>query len=214
MSTEGLSLKKYGFLAVIVTAGLSIAPLLFNQTALTQALRCCGGWGVLLFLIAHLMATAIAIPGTVLVIAGGAVFGVVWGTVWSVLGATLGAIAAFGLARSFWRDRFVKRFSQHRLLQKLNCMVRRNSLSCVLTVRFAPISPFNLVNYLFGLTPIGLKPYAIGTFVGIIPGTAIYSWVGSSGARALQGESWMPLVIAMSLLGLLSAVPLLCRGRI
>jgi uncharacterized membrane protein YdjX (TVP38/TMEM64 family) len=81
-------------------------------------------------------------------------------------------------------------------------------LHCVLTLRFTPISPFNLVNFLFGLTPIELKPYVTGTFFGIIPGTLAYTWLGASGARALRGDGVIQLVLALSLLAILSAMPI------
>ncbi|MEM6592695.1 MAG: TVP38/TMEM64 family protein, partial [Cyanobacteria bacterium P01_C01_bin.73] len=71
-----------------------------------MALQGLGRWASVVFIAAHIVATACGIPGTVLVIAGGAVFGVAWGTLWSVIGATLGAIAAFSVARYLLRDWF------------------------------------------------------------------------------------------------------------
>lgn len=166
---------------------------------------------IVLFLLAHVAATAVGLPGTILVIAGGAAFGLVWGTLWSTIGATLGAIAAFYLARCLMRKWVERRFGHHPALQRLNRMVQCHHLSCVLAVRFAPISPFNLVNFWFGLTPIPLKPYAIGTFIGIIPGTAAYTWLGASGMKVVHGEGWTELAGALMALALLSALPIWLR---
>ncbi len=84
-------------------------------------------------------------------------------------------------------------------------------VSFVLAVRFAPISPFNVVNFLFGLTGIDWLPYTYATFIGIIPGTLAYTWLGSSSIQALAGGDRTPLVVAVSLLTLLSVIPLWIR---
>jgi uncharacterized membrane protein YdjX (TVP38/TMEM64 family) len=187
--------------------------LLVNHEALVMELHQAGDWSISLFVLAHIAATVIGLPGTVLVLAGGAVFGLVWGTVWSVIGATLGAIAAFYVARCLMRNWIERRFGHHRLLKKLNGMVSQNTLGCVLTIRFTPISPFNVVNFLFGLTPIDLKSYAIGTLIGIIPGTLAYTWLGVSGAKALRGEGITQLFLALGILAILSGLPLALRRK-
>ncbi len=185
----------------------------FNQGGVICWLRQLGPWSVLGFVGAHILATVLGIPGTVLVLAGGIFFGVPYGTLWSVVGATLGAIAAFVLARTLLRDRIMDRWGHSSRLKRLNRRLERSPLSVVLAIRFAPISPFNLVNFLFGLTPISTTTYAIGTFFGIIPGTALYTWVGSAGADILSGENPVPFAIAVISLGVLSLLPLLCKCR-
>ena len=172
-----------------------------------------GPWSVVGFVGAHVVATAVGVPGTVLVLAGGIFFGTVYGTLWSVIGATLGAIAAFGCARTLLRDRIMRRWGHSSRLQTLNRQLKRSPLAVVLAVRFAPISPFNVVNFLFGLTPISMRTYTLGTFVGIIPGTAIYTWAGSAGADLLSGGDPIPFVIALIALGALSILPLVCRRK-
>ncbi|NEP18151.1 MAG: TVP38/TMEM64 family protein [Leptolyngbya sp. SIO4C1] len=185
--------------------------LLGNPTALQQYLDSIGSLKAIVFIGAHIIATAVGVPGTVLVIAGGAVFGLLWGTVWSVIGATLGAIAAFELSRHLLHSWFKRRFSRSTRFYQLNQLMRRQGLACVMAIRFAPISPFNLVNFLFGLTPVPLSHYAIGTLVGIIPGTLIYTWLGVAGVEALSGGSWLSLLLCLSLLALLSVLPILAR---
>ncbi|MGB8700499.1 MAG: TVP38/TMEM64 family protein, partial [Thermosynechococcaceae cyanobacterium] len=159
----------------------------------------------------HILATILGIPGVVLTIAGGIGFGLVWGTVWSTLGATLGAMGAFGLARSLLHDPIQTRFGHHPLLAKLNRAVAHHPLNFVLMIRFAPISPFNVVNFLFGLTRIPWQSYSLGTLVGIIPGVIAYTWLGVAGHTALYDHNPVPLLLAGSLLALLSALPLLFR---
>ncbi|MEM9907583.1 MAG: TVP38/TMEM64 family protein [Cyanobacteria bacterium P01_D01_bin.44] len=163
------------------------------------------------FIGAHVVANAFGVPATLLVIVGGAVFGVFWGTIWSVIGATLGAIAAFWLARYLLHDWFKRRFDRSRRLREFNQMMHHQGLSCVMAIRFAPISPFNLVNFLLGLTSVPLRHYALGTLVGIIPGTLIYTWLGVTGRDALHGESLLPLILCLSFLALLSVMPIVAK---
>ena len=170
-----------------------------------------GGLGIGIFISAHVLATCVGVPGTVLVIVGGGVFGLVWGTVWSLLGATLGAIAAFILARTLLHDWAAQRFGHRPLFQKINRMTRHDALPCVLMIRFAPISPFNLVNFLFGLTKVPLSAYSLGTFVGIAPGTMAYTWLGVTGLEALRGDGTRALLLCLTVLALLSALPLLLK---
>jgi uncharacterized membrane protein YdjX (TVP38/TMEM64 family) len=185
--------------------------LLFDQPALARYLDMAGGSAIGLFLLAHVIATAIGLPGTILVVTGGAVFGLVWGTIWSTIGATLGAIAAFSIARFLLRDWIEERFGHHSAMQSLKQMLSCYHFNCVLAVRFAPISPFNLVNFLFGVTPVDFKPYAVGTLLGIIPGTAAYTWLGVSGLKAFQGQGWAELLAALCVLMLLSLLPILLK---
>lgn len=168
---------------------------------------------VSLFLAAHIVANALGIPGTVFVIVGGAVYGLWWGTLWSVIGATLGAIAAFWLARYLLYDWFAAKFKHNVYVQKISKTLCDKGLSCVLTIRFSPISPFNVVNFALGLTPISTRAYSLGTLIGIIPGTLIYTWLGVTGAEALSGGKLLPLFCCLLVLAIISAVPLIISRR-
>ncbi len=146
-------------------------------------------------------------------IAAGTVFGLVWGTVLSVIGATLGAIAAFSMARYGLRNWIEHRYGKHKALKQFNQAVRKRPWQFVLAIRFAPISPFNIVNFLFGLTPIHWMPYSVGTFFGIVPGTLVYTWLGVTGSQALTGGNRLPFTIALGLLSLLSLLPVVLRRQ-
>lgn len=191
----------------------SLLPLLWDYDRLTLALESLGPWATIIFVGLHIFATALGVPGVILTMAGGICFGLLWGSFCSLIGATLGAIAAFSLSRYWMHGWFNRKCSQHPLLQSLNRMVRDRPFWFMLTVRFAPISPFNLLNFLLGLTHIPIQPYALGTFLGIIPGVIIYTWFGEAGYMALHGKSWLPLLLAGSALTALSAIPLLLRDR-
>jgi uncharacterized membrane protein YdjX (TVP38/TMEM64 family) len=184
---------------------------IFDQMFLEEQLQRWGHWAACLFVAIYTIATVFGIPGTVLTIAAGAVFGLIWGTILSVIGATLGAIGAFWVARYLLHDWAQHRFGHHKMLVKCKQAIADKPLAFILAVRFAPISPFNVVNFLFGLTPISGIDYAIGTFVGIIPGTMGYTWLGVTGKEALQGGDRLPFLLALGFLTLLSVLPVLAR---
>ncbi len=197
--------------------GPSLAAL-FDRQALIQFFSASrvnstgpSGLSIGFFVLAHIAANAIGIPGTLLVIVGGAVYGLWWGTLWSLIGATLGAIVAFWLARYLLHGWFKQRFHRHPLFKKLNHTLCYNALGCVLTVRFSPVSPFNVVNFAFGLTSVPLSAYAVGTLLGIVPGTLAYTWLGVTGAEAFSSGRLLPLFCGLLGLMLLSALPIVIR---
>ncbi|MDB9527015.1 TVP38/TMEM64 family protein [Oscillatoria sp. CS-180] len=200
-------------LGVVLAISIQHLELLLNPQALFEALCSLGIWTVPVFLIAHILATMVGVPGTLLVIVGGAKFGLWWGSLWSLIGATGGAIAAFWVARYLLQNWFRDRFSKHRVYRNIDKVMDTHSFNCVLAVRFAPLSPFNLVNFLFGLTSVSVSAYALGTLVGIAPGTVAYTWIGLAGLEAIRGEGLWPLTLALGFLGLLSIVPIYLRNR-
>lgn len=199
--------------ACFISCTLGPCRLIFNQEFWVDRLQHWGPWSACIFICIYTLLTVIGIPGTVLTVAGGIAFGLAWGTFWSVLGATLGAVGAFLLARYLLHDWAERRFRRHQSLNRFTQAVQQMPLQFVLAVRFAPISPFNIVNFLFGLTPIDLKTYAVGTFVGIIPGTLAYTWLGVAGKDALMGGDRVPLFLALGFLTLLSVLPILAKKK-
>lgn len=187
--------------------------LVLDQALLAMHLEELGGWAVCLFILLFIVTTALGIPGTILAITGGAVFGVFWGTVWSVFGATFGAFAAFWLARYLFHDWAETRWGHHPTLGRFKAAIQHQPFLFVLAVRFAPISPFNVVNYLFGLTPLHWLTYTTGTFIGIIPGTFAYTWLGFTGHQLWQGGNRQPFFLALSLLTLLTVLPFFLRYK-
>ncbi|MEM9007117.1 MAG: TVP38/TMEM64 family protein [Cyanobacteria bacterium P01_F01_bin.86] len=209
--------KKYFWLLVLLGVVLALCgrniTLLFDPHALFQVLCSLGPWTVPAFLAAHILATMVGVPGTLLVIVGGAKFGLWWGSLWSLIGATVGAIAAFWVARYLLQDWFRDRFSKHRVFRQIDKLMDTHSFNCVLAVRFAPLSPFNLVNFLFGLTSVPVGAYSLGTLVGIGPGTVAYTWIGLAGLEAIQGKGLWPLTCALGFLALLSLFPIYLRRQ-
>ena len=197
----------------IAVCALTPARELFDQAFLIDRLHRLGNLAPPIFILLSTIAIALGFPGNVLAVTGGAMFGLVLGTLLSVFSATLGAIGAFWLARYSLHHWVEPTLGQHRLLKRLNAAIARQPLNFILAVRFTPISPFSLVNFLFGLTPVRLKTYAIGTFLGIIPLTLAYTWLGMAGKSAMSGGDRLPIFLALGFLALLSLLPLLVQKR-
>ena len=170
------------------------------------------GYVEILFIAIYTILTVVGVPGTVLTIVGGSLFGIWHGTVISIISATLGALCAFWAARYLFRDLAQRRFSRSKRLTKYQAAVLKQPFSFVLTTRLIPISPFNLVNYLFGLTTIDWWDYTKATFIGVIPGSLAYTWIGHSGEMAMRGDR-LNFFIALTFLAVLSVVPTLYKRQ-
>ncbi|HIK14066.1 MAG TPA: TVP38/TMEM64 family protein [Leptolyngbyaceae cyanobacterium M33_DOE_097] len=197
------------WIAAILVYGLSPLRFLLNRETLVAFLQTLGLWSPILFAGLYSVSMVIGFPTVIFTIAGGAVFGLFWGTVYSVVGATLGAMGAFWLSRYLLRRWAERRFGSNPTLQKFQQGIVDRTFLFVMAVRFIPVTPFNLENYLFGLTLANWRPYLLGTVVGIIPGTIAYTWVGVTGAIALEGGSAVSFFVAVSFLLILSALPLI-----
>ena len=164
------------------------------------------------FIGVYALATALALPGSVLTIAGGAVFGFGWGAVLNTIAANIGASAAFLLARALGREG-IQRIVDSRL-QGLNRATAEHGFLGLLILRLVPLVPFNALNFGSGLTDLKWRDYAVATVIGILPGTLVYTFFadalvqGSTDAgQAARTRLW----IAGGLLVALSLIPLAAR---
>jgi uncharacterized membrane protein YdjX (TVP38/TMEM64 family) len=181
----------------------------FNPFLFRDFIQQYEGYIEILFIAIYTGLTVIGIPGTVLTIVGGCLFGIWYGTIISVISATSGALFAFWTARYLFRDVAQRKFSQSKRLTKYQTAVLKQPFSYVLTTRLIPISPYNLVNYLFGLTSINWFDYTLATFIGVIPGSFAYTWIGKSGEMVMTGGDRLSFFMALTFLALLSLIPLL-----
>ncbi|HEY9148095.1 MAG TPA: TVP38/TMEM64 family protein, partial [Gammaproteobacteria bacterium] len=160
-----------GLLAALVIAAIAVAVSYRDQlspAALEQWVANAGMAGPLLFMLIYALGTVLFLPGSVLTLAGGAIFGPVWGTLYNLSGATLGATLAFLIARYLAAD-WVERKSGGKLKQIKNG-VEGEGWRFVAFVRLVPLFPFNVLNYALGLTRIRLWHYLLATYVCMLPG--------------------------------------------
>jgi uncharacterized membrane protein YdjX (TVP38/TMEM64 family) len=132
---------------------------------------------VTLFIILYILAAAFSVPGAViLTLAGGFLFDTVAATAYVNVGATTGAALAFLSARYLLGNRLQEKYQSQ--LDTFNAEIAKNGARYLLTLRFIPVFPFFLINFLSGLTKIPLKTFVWTTSLGIIPGTAVYAFAG------------------------------------
>lgn len=135
-------------------------------------------------------ATVILIPGSILTVGAGVVFsmsfglgpGVVIGTIAVFLGASLGATASFLLARYLLREQVGKLSKKYAVFEAVDLAMHENGLKIFILLRLSPISPFNVVNYVGGVSSVSLRDYWIALFA-IIPGTVLYVFLGASAMK-------------------------------
>lgn len=203
-----------GLATLIGVCVFSPVRAIFDEAFLVTEFKQLGGYAPVVFVLLFTVSLTLGLPGNVLAVAGGAVFGLTWGTLLSLFGSTFGAVGAFGIARYLFHDSAKQRFNYHPWLQRLNRSLACYPFTFVVAVRLTPLSPFSLVNFLFGLTPIDLKTYTVATFLGLIPLTFAYCWLGASGNTALHGGDRLPLFLALALLTLLSILPILTKKTV
>jgi uncharacterized membrane protein YdjX (TVP38/TMEM64 family) len=132
-----------------------------------------------LFIVAYTVAAVLAVPGTILTLGAGFVFGLAVGTPIVSAGSLLGAVAAFLVGRFFMADWAAKRVARSQRLQALASVTRHDGFTIVLLARLSPLLPYNALNYLFGLTAVRVRDYVLGSWLGMLPATVLYVYIGS-----------------------------------
>ena len=184
----------------------------FNLMGIRTWLEQYQPWTPIIFIALYITATVFFLPGSVLTIAGGLLFGAWWGTLYNIIGATIGATIAFIIARYIASDWV--RAKGGKYLNKILDGVEHEGWRFIAFVRLVPLFPFNLLNYLLGLTKIGVVPYMLASFVFMLPGTFAYTYAGSLG-ETFVNSSGMELIgkilIGIGLLVLVTVLPIFIK---
>jgi uncharacterized membrane protein YdjX (TVP38/TMEM64 family) len=151
-----------------------------------------GSVGAIAFITLYIIATVAFLPGSILTLGAGVVFGVILGSLYVFIGATLGATAAFLVGRYLARDWVSQKIEGNNKFRAIDEAVATEGFKIVFLTRLSPVFPFNLLNYAFGLTGVSLKDYFLGC-IGMIPGTIMYVYIGSlAGSLARIGTEDQP----------------------
>lgn len=199
-------------LALLGTIGLAVALReRFDVAALQAWVEGAGAAAPLVFVAVYAAATVLFLPGAVITMAGGALFGPVWGTLWNLTGATLGASLAFLIARYLGADWVTRRAGTR--LNRLNDGVTSEGWRFIAFVRLVPLFPFNLLNYTLGLTRISFGTYVLASAVFMLPGALAFTWLGHAGREALSGGEGTvrTILIALALVSAMALLPRLVR---
>ena len=152
-----------------------------------------GVWGPIMFILIYVAACVLFIPGSLLTLGAGVLFGVVRGSIYVSIASTIGATACFLIGRYLARDAISKRTAGNPKFAAIDEAVAKEGWKIVGLTRLSPVFPFNLLNYGFGLTRVSLRDYVLASWIGMMPGTVMYVYLGSlAGDLATLGAGDAP----------------------
>ncbi len=180
----------YVLVGAAVAAGIwwlvTVIPVTELVTGLASSARATGVTGVALFFAAYVVATVLVIPGSVLTLAAGFAYGPIWGLVLASPASVVGATCAFVLGRTVlrrWAERTVATSDRARAI---DAAVEHDGFRLVLLLRLSPLFPFSVMNYVLSLSKVPLRTYVTASFIGMLPGTALYVYLGSLAPAAAE----------------------------
>ena len=202
-------LKRISLFAIIATA---IAVGFFYREQLDPAslqswIESAGSAAPVLFMLIYILSTVLFLPGSLLTLLGGVLFGPAWGTLYNLTGATIGAGISFLISR-YLASNWVANKAEGRI-QQLIKGVESEGWRFVAFTRLVPLFPFNLLNYALGLTKISFSQYTIASFIFMLPGAFAYTYIGYIGKEAATGGENLikKAMLAIALLAVVIFIP-------
>lgn len=202
---------------LLLVAGIAAAIIYrehFDAAELEGWVKDSGSAGPIVFMLIYVIGTVFFLPGAVLTLAGGALFGPIYGAFYNLTAATIGAMISFIAARYLAHD-WVEKKAGGRMKQ-LKQGVEGEGWKFVAFVRLVPLFPFNVLNYALGLTKIKFSHYSIATYVFMLPGAVAYTYLGYVGREAVAGGDALiqKVMMALALLAIVGFLPsLIARLR-
>jgi uncharacterized membrane protein YdjX (TVP38/TMEM64 family) len=168
-------------------------------------------WAPLIYIGLYIIAVIFAVPGFALTIVAGPIFGLWWGTLYVVIASNIGTQITFFISRYAGRD-FIARIIKHEsFLDKVSKKFEKNDFLVMLYIRLIPLFPFNVINYLCGLTPVRYKSYTIATFVGMLPGTFVYVYLSTSAVNIRENP--LGIIVPIILVVLLTVGAIIIKKK-
>ncbi len=163
------------FILIIASKQLNLQQVFGEAIFWVESL---GTLGPIAFIAIYNLATLLFVPGSILTLKGGCLFGLFWGSIYVIIASTLGATFAFLIGRYLSRNWVRQQIAKNPQFQAIDKAIAKEGFKIVLLTRLSPIFPFNLLNYVLGVTQVSLKDYILGS-IGMIPGTVLYVYIGS-----------------------------------
>ncbi len=189
---KGSPTVKWLLIGVIVVAAIA-AAFVFDVKAqfgrFLSAVESLGTWGPIAFVAVYVLATVFMVPGSILTLGAGALFGVVQGSVLVSIASTAGATLAFLIGRHLARAWVQGKIEGNSTFKAIDDAVGLEGWKIVGLTRLSPIFPFSLLNYAFGLTKVKLGHYVLASWIGMMPGTVMYVYIGSLAKATSEGRS-------------------------
>ena len=181
--------KKHGrwtLLIILATALIALftivkfLPVKDYFISLLEWVKELGMWGPVVVAAVYIPACVLLFPGSVLTMGAGFLFGVITGTIAVSIGSTLGACAAFLLGRTLARAHIEEKVKGNRTFTAIDEAVGKEGFKIVFLTRLSPVFPFTLLNYAYGLTKVPFRHYALASWIGMLPGTLMFVYLGSA----------------------------------
>lgn len=165
-----------------------------------------GPTGPAIFILLYIAACVLFIPGSALTLGAGAIFGVVRGSIIVSIGSTLGATAAFLVGRYVARDWVARKIEKNEKFKAIDQAVGAEGWKIVGLTRLSPVFPFSLLNYAYGLTKVSLRDYVLASWIGMMPGTVMYVYLGSLARLGVETQNATTAQTVLKIVGLLATV--------
>jgi uncharacterized membrane protein YdjX (TVP38/TMEM64 family) len=192
-----------GLVALIVA--VRVLPVQQWLIAFQDWVRGKGVAGAVAYGAVYVVSALLFVPGSVLTIGAGLLFGLAWGTVLVSIASTTAAALAFLIARYVARDRVRRLADRNEKFGAIDRAIAEQGWKVVALLRLSPLIPFSLSNYLYGLTPVRFAPYVLTSWIAMLPATFLYVYVGAAGQAAVGGhEPERPWRTALWVVGLLA----------
>lgn len=191
---------------IIVFKAFPVKEWLVGETGLITWIEQQGRLGYLIFIGVYILLTILAGPAWLLTIAAGLVYGLLGGTVLVSIGSIMGATAAFLIGRYLARDTIARKVERNAKFKSIDEAVGDRGFFIVLLTRLSPIFPFTLLNYAYGLTKVNLSKYFFASWIGMLPGTVMYVYIGSLGNAVTEGATTGKLILKIAGFGATVAV--------
>ena len=209
MEHQSKSIWKWVLTLLAVASLLAITYFLDVQEMFLVALAWIsnlGPWGLVFFIVLYILATVLFLPGLIPTMAAGLLFGVLQGTLLVSISSISGATIAFLIGRYLAREWVAGKIQGNQKFEAIDAAVAQEGWKIVGLTRLSPLFPFNLLNYAFGLTQVSLKDYFLASWMGMLPGTVMYVYIGSlagdlatlgSGERSRRPAEWALYVVGL-----------------
>lgn len=205
-------------MVIIVVALVTIVgslPTDYAMMALKNWISGLGVWGPVAFVLVYIVGTVLFVPGTILTLVAGAMFGLGVGMVTASIGSTVGASLAFLISRYVARDKIAVMAGRNRRFGAIDQAIADGGWKIVALLRLSPVTPFTLENYLYGLTRIHFWPYVLTSWLAMLPGTGLYVYLGHVTGAAVGADRvrtpWEWTLLAVGLLATAVAMVYLTR---
>jgi uncharacterized membrane protein YdjX (TVP38/TMEM64 family) len=190
-SSKGPVVRLVALLLIVIAlfAATKFLPVQEWLTSFNSWVGQMGVVGVFIFIGVYAIATVLLAPGAILTIGGGFAFGLWKGFLAVSAGATLGASLAFLVARFIARRKIEAIARTNEKFQRIDNAIGKQGAKLIFLLRLSPVIPFNLSNYFYGLTSVKFWPYVLASWIGMMPGTLLYVYIGTAGRAAVSAAA-------------------------